>query len=53
MGLYLLWTVAGSFVLVWALAVTGAVALGPWVHLLLLIAIALLLATETSRPRTI
>ena len=53
MGLYLLWSIAGTMVLVWMLAVTGAIGLGPWVHFLLMIAIALLLSTERSRPRTV
>jgi hypothetical protein len=53
MSLYALWTVAGTFVLIWLLGVTGAVTVGPWVHALLVAAVALLASTVFTRPRTI
>jgi hypothetical protein len=53
MSLYAIWTVAGTFVLLWLLGVTGAVALGGWVHVLLIAAMATMSLSLFSRPRTI
>jgi hypothetical protein len=53
MSLYALWTVAGTFVLIWLLGVTGAIVAGPWVHLLLVAAVGLVASTVFTRPQTI
>ena len=53
MGLYALWTVAAALVIVWLLAVCDVLSTGGWVHVLLLIAVALMGATLFSRPRTV
>jgi hypothetical protein len=53
MGLYMLWTAAGTFVLIWLLAMGGVVAAGGWVHLLLVVAMGMMALTVFSRPRPI
>jgi hypothetical protein len=53
MGLYALWLVAGSFVLLWLLSVCGVIATGGWVHLLLIAAMAMTAGTLFTRPRPI
>lgn len=53
MSLYAIWAVAGSFVLLWLLGVTGVVALGPWAHVLVILAMVLLALTIFTRPRPV
>jgi hypothetical protein len=53
MSLYALWTVAGTLVVVWLLGISGAFAVGPWIHLMLVAAVGLMATSLFSRPRTV
>jgi hypothetical protein len=53
MSLYAIWAVAGTLVLLWLLGVTGALALGGWVHGLLILAMLTMAMSLFSRPRTV
>jgi hypothetical protein len=51
--LYLLWAIAGMLMLVWLLAVAGALTTSGWIHVLLLAAILLLMATVLPPRRQV
>jgi Family of unknown function (DUF5670) len=51
--LYALWVAAGTLLLFWLAGVAGAFAAGPWVHVLLVAAIAAVMASVFSRPRVV
>lgn len=51
--LYLLWGIAGALVCCWLLAVAGAFVTSGWIHILLLAAILMIVATLFTRPRVV
>jgi hypothetical protein len=53
MSLYVVWTLAGTLVLMWLLGVTGVLAVGAWVHILLIAAVGFISMTVFTRPRTV
>ncbi len=51
--LYASWIFAAVLLLVWLFGVSGAFLVGPGIHVLLLVAMALLLSGLLTRPRTV
>jgi len=51
--LYASWIIAAVLLLVWLFGVSGAFLVGPGIHVLLLVAMALLLSGLLTRPRTV
>lgn len=53
MALYALWTLAGTLLLLWICAVTGAIDAGGWIHLALFGAALAIGASLVSRPHPV
>jgi hypothetical protein len=51
--LYLLWAISGALLVLWLLAVGGALVTSGWIHTLLLAALLALAATVFTTPRRV
>jgi hypothetical protein len=51
--LYASWILAGILLLLWLAGVSGAIAVGSWINLLLVFAVLLVVASLFTRPRVV